>query len=176
MSGLGTGDPFATVVGSAVFWVAAIAAVVSAFLMVSTVRNLVHAALCLTATLAGVAAIFGVLAADFLAVAQLVVYVGAIMVLMIFAIMMTPGQIDVPGLVGRGQAVGAFLVSVLVLAISAFVIVAHPWQVRSVAMDGSTVEPIGMLMFTRYVLPFEIASLLLTVALVGAIVIAKEEE
>ena len=112
---------------------------------------------------------------DFLAVAQLSVYIGAIMVLIIFAIFMTPGQIDVPGLVGRGQRLGALLVSVGIGAISIWVVITTPWQVRDTLLDIPTAEAIGGLMLTRYVLPFEIASLLLTVALIGAIVIAREE-
>ena len=118
---------------------------------------------------------YALLGADFLAVAQLVVYVGAIMVLIIFAIFMTPGQIDVPGLVGAGQRVGALLVSLAVGVISVWVVIFTPWRVRDGLLDIPTAESIGGLMLTRYVLPFEIASLLLTVALIGAIVIAREE-
>ncbi|HEX8968416.1 MAG TPA: NADH-quinone oxidoreductase subunit J, partial [Chloroflexota bacterium] len=103
------------------------------------------------------------------------VYVGAVMVLIIFAIFMTPGQIDVPGLVGPGQRLGALLVSAAVLLISVYVMIVTPWRIRGSLLDAPTAESIGGLMLTRYVLPFEIASLLLTVALIGAIVIAREE-
>ena len=92
-----------------------------------------------------------------------------------FAIFMTPGQIDVPGLVGRGQRLGALLVSGAVGAISIWVVITTPWKIRDTLLDIPTAEAIGGLMLTRYVLPFEIASLLLTVALIGAIVIAREE-
>jgi NADH-quinone oxidoreductase subunit J len=118
---------------------------------------------------------YGVLGADFLAIVQLVVYVGAIMVLLIFAIFMTPGQVDIPGLVGTGQRYGAALVAATILGVSVFVIVATPWNVRSAPLDIPTSEALGGLMLTRYVLPFEIISLLLTVALVGAIVVARED-
>ena len=118
---------------------------------------------------------YALLGADFLAVAQLVVYVGAVMVLIIFAIFMTPGQIDVPGLVGQGQRIGALLVSIGVGAISVGVVIITPWKERSSLLDIPTAESIGGLMLTRYVLPFEIASILLTVALIGAIVIARED-
>jgi NADH-quinone oxidoreductase subunit J len=144
-------------------------------MMVFTIRNLIRAALALTTVLGGVALMYALLAADFLAVAQLVVYVGAIMVLIIFAIFMTPGQIDVPGLVGTGQRVGALLVSIAVGVISVWVVIFEPWKVRDTLLDMPTAESIGGLLLTRYVLPFEIASLLLTVALIGAIVIAREE-
>lgn len=172
---LGTTDPFTTFVGTLAFWVTAIASIVAAYMMVFVIKNLIRAALALTTVLGGVALMYALLGADFLAVAQLVVYVGAVMVLIIFAIFMTPGQIDTPGLVGPAQRVGALLVSAAVLLISVFVVVTTPWKVRDTLLDIPTVESLGGLMLTRYVLPFEIASLLLTVALIGAIVIAREE-
>ena len=175
MIGLGSADPLTTVVGSLAFWVAAIASIVAGYLMVVRIKNLVRAALALTTVLGSVAMLYALLGADFLAVAQLVVYVGAIMVLIIFAIFMTPGQTDVPGLVGSGQRLGAMLVSLGVGVISVIVVITTPWRQRDSLLDIPTAESIGGLMLTRYVLPFEIASLLLTVALIGAIVIAKEE-
>ena len=175
MIGLGTADPFTTFVASLSFWIGAIASIVAAYMMVARVRNLIRAALALTSVLGGVAAMYALLGADFLAVSQLVVYVGAIMVLIIFAIFMTPGQIEVPGLVGRGQNIGAVLVALGVGVISVFVVITTPWRVRDTLLDIPTAEAIGGLMLTRYVLPFEIASILLTVALIGAIVIAREE-
>jgi NADH-quinone oxidoreductase subunit J len=162
-------------VGTVTFWVGAVASIAAAYLMVSSIRNLIRAALALTTVLGGVAVMYALLGADFLAVAQLVVYIGAIMVLIIFAIFMTPGQIDVPGLVGRGQRLGALVVSVAVGAISIWVVIREPWKIRDALLDIPTAEAIGGLMLTRYVLPFEIASLLLTVALIGAIVIARED-
>src|SRR5689334_4922150 len=172
---LGTADPFATFVGTVSFWIGALASIVAAYMMVFNIKNLIRSALALTTVLGGVALMYALLGADFLAVAQLVVYVGAIMVLIIFAIFMTPGQIDVPGLVGAGQRVGALLVSLAVLLVSVYVIIITPWRVRDTLLDIPTAASIGGLMLTRYVLPFEIASLLLTVALIGAIVIAREE-
>ena len=175
MIGLGSADPLTTFVGSLAFWVAAVASIVAAYMMVFRIKNLVRAALALTTVLGGVAMLYALLGADFLAVAQLVVYVGAIMVLIIFAIFMTPGQVDVPGLVGRGQNIGALLVSLGIGVVSVFVVITTPWKIRDSLLDIPTAESIGGLMLTRYVLPFEIASLLLTVALIGAIVIAKED-
>src|SRR5881275_1785908 len=114
--------------------------------MVASIKNLIRAALALTTVLGGVALMYALLGADFLAVAQLVVYVGAIMVLIIFAIFMTPGQIDVPGLVGTGQRLGALLVSAGVLIISVFVVVTTPWRQRDVLLDIPTATSIGGLM------------------------------
>lgn len=175
MSTLGVADPLTTVVGSIVFWIAAISSVVAAVLMVTRVQNLVRAALALTTVLGTAAALYGILGADFLAVVQLVVYVGAIMVLMIFAIFMTPGQIDVPGRVGRVQNAGAALVALVFAGVGIFTVVTNPWRVRTDFLNIPTAPAIGQLMFSRYVLPFEVASLLLTVALIGAIVVARED-
>lgn len=175
MTGLGTSDPFTTFIGSLVFWVAAITGIAAAALMVFQARNMVRAALALTTVLGGVAAMYAVLAADFLAVVQLVVYVGAIMVLMIFAIFMTPGQIDLAGLGSLGQRIGAGVVAALILLASIVVIVQTRWNIRGAPLEVSTVTSIGNLMLSRYVLPFEIASVLLTMALVGAIVVARED-
>ena len=172
---LASNDPFATFVGTLAFWITAIATIAAAYMMVARIKNLIRAALALTTVLGGVALMYALLGADFLAVAQLVVYVGAIMVLIIFAIFMTPGQIDVPGLVGTGQRLGAMAVAIGVGAISVWVVVITPWKVRDSLLDIPTAESLGGLMLTRYVLPFEIASLLLTVALIGAIVIARED-
>jgi NADH-quinone oxidoreductase subunit J len=173
---LGTNDPLTTFVGTLAFWVGAIASIAAAYMMVASIKNLIRAALALTTVLGGVAMMYALLGADFLAVAQLVIYIGAVMVLIIFAIFMTPGQIDVPGLVGSGQRLGAMIVAVAFGAVSVWVLaIATPWRVRDSLLDIPTAESIGGLMLTRYVLPFEIASLLLTVALIGAIVIARED-
>ena len=173
--GVGSADPFTTFVVTVAFWSGAISSIVAAYLMVARIKNLVRATLALTTVLGGVAVMYVLLGADFLAITQLVVYVGAIMVLIIFAIFMTPGQIDVPGLVGRAQNAGAILVALGIGIISIFVVITTPWRVRDQVLDVPTTEAIGGLMLTRYVLPFEIASLLLTVALIGAIVIARED-
>ena len=172
---LGTTDPLTTFVGTLAFWISAIASIAAAYMMVARLKNLIRAALALTTVLGGVAMMYALLGADFLAVAQLVIYIGAVMVLIIFAIFMTPGQIDVPGLVGTGQRLGALAVALAVGAVSIGVVIATPWRVRDSLLDIPTAESLGGLMLTRYVLPFEIASLLLTVALIGAIVIARED-
>jgi NADH:ubiquinone oxidoreductase subunit 6 (subunit J) len=172
---LGSSDPFTVFVGTVSFWVGAVASITAAYLMVASIRNMIRAALALTTVLGAVAAMYALLGADFLAGAQLAIYIGAVIVLIMFAIFMTPGQIDLPGLVGRGQRMGALLVAVLIGAVSIWVVIYTPWNIRDTLLDFPTAEIIGGLLLTRYVLPFEIASLLLTVALIGAIVIARED-
>jgi NADH:ubiquinone oxidoreductase subunit 6 (subunit J) len=156
------------------FYLVAFAAIAAGLRMV-TAPNMVRSALSLVVALASVAVIYLLLSADFLAMVQILVYVGAIMILMLFAIMLTPGQVELPALAERGQALSAALVSLVIGGISLFAILTHRWDVRPTPLNVPTAERIGELMFTTYVLPFEIASILLTAAMVGAIVIARED-
>src|SRR5579859_7611448 len=137
---LGTNDPFITFVATVAFWVTAIASIAAAYMMVFSIRNLIRSALALTTVLGGVALMYALLGADFLAVAQLVVYIGAIMVLIIFAIFMTPAQIDVLGLVGTAQRFGAALVAMAVGIISVWVVIFTPWHTRDALLDIPTAE------------------------------------
>jgi NADH:ubiquinone oxidoreductase subunit 6 (subunit J) len=156
------------------FYVTAIAMIVGAVGMVLN-RDMIRSAMLLILVLSGVAAMYVLLSADFLAVAQLLVYVGAIMILMLFAIMLTPNQLDLPGGSPQAQRVSAALVALAVGALSIGVVVSHPWNLRATPLNMETADMIGQLLLTTYVLPFWIASVLLTVGLVGAIVIARED-
>jgi NADH:ubiquinone oxidoreductase subunit 6 (subunit J) len=138
-------------------------------------RNMIRSALLLILVLCGVAIMYILLSADFLAVAQLLVYVGAIAVLMLFAIMLTPGQVDLSGASSEGQKISAALTAIAVATIAIGVVTTHPWRLRQDALNVETAERIGLLLLNTYVLPFWIASILLTVGLIGAIVIAREE-
>jgi len=139
-------------------------------------RGIFRSALFLVLTLASVAAIYVTLGADFLGAVQVLVYVGAIMVLIIFGIMLTPQQVELPDIGGPGQAAAAAFVAVALFAIATIVITTSQWpRSTSAAIDVATTQVIGTGLFTTYVLPFEIASLLLLVAMIGAIVIAREE-
>ena len=156
------------------FYGTAVAMIVGAVGMVLN-RDMIRSAMLLVLVLSGVAAMYVLLSADFLAVAQLLVYVGAIMILMLFAIMLTPNQLDLPGGSPQAQRVGAALTSLAVGALAIGVMVLHPWRLRPQPLNMETAATLGNLLLTTYVLPFWIASVLLTVGLVGAIVIAREE-
>ena len=115
------------------------------------------------------------LSADFLAIAQLLVYVGAIMILMLFAIMLTPNQLDLPGGSPQAQRISAALIA---LAVGRALGLGGPHDPLDCFADPAQHgdgrhhrQPA----LTTYVLPFWIASVLLTVGLIGAIVIAREE-
>jgi NADH-quinone oxidoreductase subunit J len=139
-------------------------------------RSIFHSALFLVLTLASVAAVYVILGADFLGAVQVLVYVGAIMVLIIFGIMLTPQQVTLADVASQGQAVAGVMVAAALFVTAAAVILTSEWpRSTTVPMDVPTSEVIGRNLFNAYVLPFEIASLLLLVAMIGAIVIARED-
>ena len=159
------------------FWLAAAAVLVPAVFVVFT-RDIVRACFWLLGCLAGVAGLYLLLGADFVGFAQILIYVGGIMILMIFGILLTtrnPILIkDVPVLALRIPAV---LVGAAVFAVLALVIFTAPWFFRAEGIEeaGRTSAPIGELLMTRYILPFEIVSVLLLVALVGAAYLARRQ-
>lgn len=157
-----------------IFYATAITMIVGAVGMVLN-RDMIRSAMMLILTLGGVAVMYVLLSADFLAIAQLLVYIGAIMILMLFAIMLTPGQVDLPAGSPQAQRISGALIALAVGALSVGVIVTTPWNLRSIPLNVNTAETIGNLLLTTYVLPFWIASVLLTVGLIGAIVIARED-
>jgi NADH-quinone oxidoreductase subunit J len=146
-------------------------------LMVVTVRNLVHAALWLVAALFGVAIIYTLLNAGFLAVVQVVVYIGAIAILFIFAVMLTRRQSAETGAsVNQNWWAGA-LMAVLTFAGLAFLL--QTWsgfskQAAAIPLGFDAVNQLGSALTSPqgYVLPFEVASVLLLAALVGAVYLA----
>jgi NADH-quinone oxidoreductase subunit J len=164
-----------------IFFYVIAAGMVGAAVAVVTTRNVVRAALYLIAVFAGVAAQFVILAAEFVAVTQVLIYIGAIMVLMLFGIMLTRARIgrDVDMTnehwwVGLGTAV-------LLAAVTGYALI-DQWgddplpaerQVNSVA--GSNTATVSDSIFSQYLIPFEIVSVLLLAALVGAIVIARKD-
>src|SRR4051812_18622891 len=94
-------------------------------------RDMIRSAMLLILTLCGVAVLYVLLSADFLAIAQLLVYVGAIMILMLFAIMLTPNQLDLASGSPQAQRISAALTALAVGALSVGVVVTHPWHLRA---------------------------------------------
>ena len=156
------------------FYVLAFFTILGAAGMVLT-TNMVRSALWLVLGLGGVATIYLLLSADFLAIAQLLVYVGAIMVLMLFAVMLTPNQVDLPALAGQGQRTMALGVAASFFIISSVVMLTTPWNLAPQPFEGTTTAIIGQQLLTNFVLPFEVVSVLLTAAMIGALIIARED-
>jgi NADH-quinone oxidoreductase subunit J len=159
-----------------IFLVVALFTLGSGFMVVTT-GNLVHAALWLVSTLFGVAVIFAVLSAGFLAVVQVVVYIGAIAILFIFAVMLTRKDMRDQGpQMNRGWWAGA-LIAVLVFAGLVFLL--QGWNGLSktaadIPSGFDAVAELGNALVSpnAFVLPFEVASVLLVAALVGAVYVA----
>lgn len=158
-------------VGSVAFYVIALITGLAA-VMVVTLRNLLHAVLFLVLTFFGVAALFITAQAEFIAGVQVLIYAGAIAVLMIFAIMLTRNAVTAGNLPSRMQA-PALLMSALTLAVMVTVFAGARWGVPA---GGSAVTGLSLydMLFNQYVLPFELASIFLLMAMIGAIVLAKD--
>ena len=161
-----------------IFYGFALMTVTSALLVV-TVRNIVHAAFSLMVTLFGVAGLYVFLQADFLAATQVIVYVGGILVLILFGVMMTSGRLEMRIHVERGQLLLGGVIALALLMLLLTVIANTPaWKNR--IDDGTalppTTEKIGELILNGpFLLPFEVVSVLLLVALIGAALISRKE-
>jgi NADH-quinone oxidoreductase subunit J len=157
------------------FWLIWVAIVVSAA-TVAFGRNLIYSVFALMGTFIGVAGIYIFLNADFMAVTQIVVYVGGILVLLVFGIMLT-NRISTARIsqTSYQRVLGSVVVTVLI-AIMLSAIFTHDWNSYSSPMAfDSTVNGIGELLFSDYLILFEIASVLLLGALIGAATLARKE-
>jgi NADH-quinone oxidoreductase subunit J len=145
-----------------------------AALRLVTAQNVVHAALYLVVTLAVVAGVYLLLAAEFLAWVQVLIYVGAIVVLLLFSLMLTRAPIGREALDNQQRGAAA-LVAGLVLAGLAFLVQGAFGDSR-LDLQPTATSKIGLQLFSTFVLPFEVVSFLLLAALVGAIVLARRDE
>ena len=171
---------------SVLFWVFAVVIVISALLVVGQ-RDIVHSALALIVVFAMAAGIYVLLSAEFIAIVQILIYVGAVTILILFALMLT----RIGGLTATTNPSNKLwpVAAIICIAIGAVIIYAfseskHNIQSTIAASQVATQLPnnvvrIGQLLYspttTSYVLPFEIASLVLLVAIIGAIVIGRED-
>ena len=156
----------------------ALAMCVSALRMVTT-KNLVHAALYLTVVLAGAAGIYILLAAEFVAVTQVLVYIGAIVVLMLFGLFLTRAPLGEGQDLDNNQRWLAGIIALLLFGVLAATLQrgfkgTHVTPTL-LAVGGSNTAAVGDSIFRQYVIPFEVASILLLAALVGAVVIARRD-
>lgn len=140
-------------------------------------RNIVRAAFALLVSFFGVAAIYIFLLADFIAVTQMLIYVGGIMVLILFGVMLTSHQIHVDVKTGTIQTIPALLIVACIGGGLVWVFGNTDWSVNPQLPAVETTAPkIGELLLTKYLLPFEVASVVLLVALIGAAMIARREK
>lgn len=153
------------------FWVLSAITLLSA-LMVGMVRDLVHAVLFLILSFIGIAGLYITLSADFVAVVQVLIYAGAISVLMLFAILLTPRS-------GRDNAAVSYkapisVIAGLVGATIVFVGLQTEWSKVENDRFDTTAAAIGEALLDPFVLPFEVASIVLTVAMIGAIILVRQ--
>jgi NADH-quinone oxidoreductase subunit J len=150
-------------------------------LMVVIVRNLLHAALWLVVSLFGVAVLYAILQANFLAVVQVVVYIGAIAILFIFAVMLTRREAMEKGRQTRNNwwipaMLGLLILTGLVVLIFNFPNVEQTAAALPVGLDTLQALGIALVSPDAYVLPFEVASVLMLAALVGAVYVATVDK
>ena len=158
-----------------VFFVFAFITVVSAFIVVFS-KNIIYSAFSLLFTFFGVAGLYVLLHADFLAVTQILIYVGGILVLMLFGVMLTNKVINVELKTGTLHAVPA-LILVAVVAGTLSGLFYSTWKGVGLPASStdSTIKTLGEMLMTSYLLPFEIASVILLVALIGAAMYARRK-
>lgn len=162
------------------FGIIAIAIVVAAVRVVTT-NNVVHAALWLVVVLGGIAAQYILLAAEFTAIVQVLVYIGAIVVLFLFGIMLTRARLGGENMVNKKMRPAAMVIAVAMFGLMTYSL----WDFfgdteldvmgRSTAELGQTTAQVSDSLFITYLVPFEVVSVLLLAALTGAIVLARRD-
>jgi NADH-quinone oxidoreductase subunit J len=143
-------------------------------LMVVTLRDIIRCGLALTVSFASLAGIYALLGDPLVAATQILVYIGAISVLILFAIMMTQTKNAPARLVFQTQAWVAAVASVALAVVIAVAALATTWPAGRQRLSTATAD-VAHLLFSEYVLPFEVVGVLLTAAVVGAVYLARRE-
>jgi NADH-quinone oxidoreductase subunit J len=160
-----------------IFWILSSGAIISALLMV-TRKSAIPSALMLVVTFCFLAALYLTLNAQFLAVVQVAVYAGAIMVLVVFVIMLLNLRGEIYSITGNWKTmIGILAITGILAQIVGVILMASdklPQTLHAKSIEFGTVESIGMKLYTSYAFPFEMASIVLITAAVGAIVLAKK--
>jgi NADH-quinone oxidoreductase subunit J len=153
------------------FYLFALVTIGSAAVVVFS-RNIVHSAFSLMFTLMGVAALYVLLYADFLAATQLLVYVGGILILILFGVMLTSQGYTISFKSITVNLVPASILSVAAAALLIYAFATTPWTIKEVEERTDTVHELGMMLMSDYILPFIVAGVLLLVAIIGAILMS----
>jgi NADH-quinone oxidoreductase subunit J len=160
------------------FWVAATLTIAGG-LAATLLKNLVHCALAVTAAFAGLAFLFLQLDAQFAGFAQILVYIGAVAILIVFAILLTRGS-DTPsgerGVFSKNWLAGVVIAAAVFAVLGWAVLRAAAILPGEMPAPNVTVHDIGEALIGQYVLPLEIVALLLTAALIGAVIVAMHEK
>ena len=156
------------------FGVMALMIIVSAIKVVTT-KDIVHAALFLIVVLANVAGQYFLLGAEFVGTAQILIYLGAIVVLFLFGIMLTRAPLGGESSLDNDQRLLAALVGVLLLVVMGYALIDEFDDTRLPEDTVQRTAQVSDAIFSTYLVPFEVVSVLLLAALVGAIVIARKD-
>jgi NADH-quinone oxidoreductase subunit J len=162
---------------TALFYIFAVIVLGSAAIVVFS-KNVMYSAFSLLFTFFGVAALYVLLSADFLAITQIMIYIGGILILIIFGVMLTNKIVGVDiksGTIGKLQM---FLSAIVVLIVAVFfisVFTTANWIQNTPQPVSNSINPIGIELMTDYLLAFEVISVLLLIALVGAALIARRK-
>lgn len=158
------------------FYIVSVLAVGGALAAV-LLKNTVHCALALTVALAGLALLFLNLDAQFAGFAQILVYIGAVAILIVFAILLTRGS-EVPqdGVYSPNWTVGLVMAAAVFSVLGWAVLQSARILPHETAIPAANVHDIGVALVGRYVLPLEIVALLLTAATIGAVIVAMHEK
>jgi len=141
-----------------------------------TLKHLIHAALAVTVAFAGLALFFLNLDAQFAGFAQILIYIGAVAILIVFAILLTRSELPKEGVFSRTWFVG-LAIAAGIFAVLGWAVIASAHALPSEATTPSVnVHDIGVALVGRYVLPLEIVALLLTAATIGAVIVALHEK
>jgi len=161
---------------TSVFWILGVITVLGAVAAV-TLKNTVHCALAVTVAFAGLALLYLQLGAQFAGFAQILIYIGAVAILVVFAILLTRGS-ETPkqGIFSRSWFTGILIAAAVFAVLGWAVLQSGSVLPHQDAMPAGTVNQIGNALLDRYVLPLEIVALQLTAALIGAVIGAMHEK
>jgi NADH-quinone oxidoreductase subunit J len=155
-----------------IFYVTAVITIGSAGVVVFS-RNIAYSAFALLFTFSGAAVIYVLLNADFIAVTQVLIYVGGILILLIFGVMLTTNVTNVELQTQTLKALPATMVTAIISALLVSTMISTRWKQSDPMMPDATIKQIGELLLTRYLLPFEVASIVLLAAMIGAAYLAR---
>ncbi len=144
-------------------------------LLVVTLRDIIRCGLALIAAFGALAGIYVMLGAPFVAAAQVIVYIGAIAVLILFAVMLTQAKNAPTRLVFQTQAIPAAIAAIALAVIVALTVTATDWGEVGSRIATAT-DALARLLFNEYILPFEVVSVLLLAAVIGGVFLAKRED
>lgn len=156
-----------------IFYLFALVTLGSAFFVVS-LRNIVHSAFFMLFTFFGVAGIYVLLGADFVAIVQLIVYVGGILILLLFGVMLTNKITTVDIKSGAWQLLPSAIGVGLFAGILAAALVNTSWKTFDTAIPNATTHNLGLLLMNEYIIVFELLGIILLIALIGAASLARK--